>query len=198
MPDTPDLVALLGSRICHDLISPIGAISNGVELLMMDGSTMGPEIALIAESVANANARIRFFRVAFGASGADQRLSKAEVLSILSDLTRGGRLTIDWRGPDDLPKPEVKLAFLLVQCLESAMAFGGRITVDQREGRWTLTGAAARLKLDADLWDLLSHPNAKANITAANVHFALIPRELTQQNRHLTSKLEATEIALSF
>ena len=198
MPDKPDLVALLGSRICHDLISPIGAISNGVELLMMDSGTMGPEIALIAESVANANARIRFFRVAFGASGTDQRINKAEVISILSDLTRGGRLTIDLRGPDDLPKQEVKLVFLLIQCLESAMAFGGRITVDHRDERWTLTGAATRLKLDADLWDLLSPPNAKANITAANVHFALIPRELAQQNRHLTSKLEATEIALSF
>ena len=115
MPDKPDLVALLGSRICHDLISPIGAISNGVELLMMDGSTMGPEIALISESVANANARIRFFRVAYGISGADQRIGKAEVVSILSDLTRGGRLTIDWRGPADLPRREVKLAFLLIQ-----------------------------------------------------------------------------------
>ena len=198
MPDTLDLVALLGSRICHDLISPIGAISNGVELLMMDGSTMGPEIALIAESVANANARIRFFRVAFGASGADQRISRAEVLSILSDLTRGGRLTIDWRGPTDMSRREVKLAFLLVQCLESAMAFGGRITVDHVEGRWTLSGAAPRLKLDADLWEFLSNPNAKVNITAANVHFALIPRVLAQQNRHLTSKLEATEIALRF
>ena len=126
MPDRPDLTALIGSRICHDLISPIGAIGNGVELLMMDGVTKGPEIALIAESVANANARIRFFRVAFGASSTDQRIGRPEVLAILSDLTRGGRLSIDWRGPADLPRREVKLAFLLIQCLESAMAFGGK------------------------------------------------------------------------
>ena len=59
MPDKPDLTALLGSRICHDLISPIGAISNGVELLLMDNVAKGPEMTLIAESVANANARIR-------------------------------------------------------------------------------------------------------------------------------------------
>ena len=69
MSDRTDLNALLGSRICHDLISPIGAIGNGVELLIMDGATKGPEIALIAESVANASARIRFFRIGFGASG---------------------------------------------------------------------------------------------------------------------------------
>ena len=198
MPDNPDLVALLGSRICHDLISPIGAISNGVELLMMDGGAMGPEIALIAESVANANARIRFFRVAFGASGADQRIGRPEVLSILSDLTRGGRLTIDWRGPADLPRREVKLAFLLIQCLETAMAFGGRITVDMVDGRWTLNGAAAKLKLDADLWAHLSDPGARGDVTAAQVHFALVPGELSRQNRRLKATLTPTEIGLAF
>ena len=60
MTDQTDLSALLGSRICHDLISPIGAIGNGVELLMMEGGTPSPELVLIAESVAAANARIRF------------------------------------------------------------------------------------------------------------------------------------------
>jgi histidine phosphotransferase ChpT len=198
MPDKLDLVALLGSRICHDLISPIGAISNGVELLMMDGSTMGPEIALIAESVANANARIRFFRVAYGASGPDQRIGRPEVLSILSDLTRGGRLTIDWRGPVDMPRREVKLAFLLIQCLETAMAFGGRITVDHQEGRWSLNGVAAKLKLDADLWEVLSNPTAKLDITAAQVHFALIPPEVARQHRRLTADLAEAEIKLGF
>ena len=198
MPDKPDLVALLGSRICHDLISPIGAISNGVELLMMDGATMGPEIALIAESVANANARIRFFRVAFGASSTDQRIGRPEVLSILSDLTRGGRLSIDWRGPADLPRREVKLAFLLIQCLESAMAFGGRITVDRLDGRWTLLAEAAKLKLDADLWEMLSNPAAKTDVTAAHVHFALVPDEMQRQNRRLSADIGQTEIRLSF
>ena len=93
--DKPDLAALIGSRICHDLISPIGAIGNGVELMLMDGAPKAPELALISESVANANARIRFFRVAFGAATGDQRIAAPEVLSILSDLTKGGRLKIE-------------------------------------------------------------------------------------------------------
>lgn len=198
MPNKPNLIALLGSRICHDLISPIGAISNGVELLMMDGGTMGPEIALIAESVANANARIRFFRVAFGSTASEQTIGRAEVQSILADLTRGGRLTLDWRGPADLLRGEVKIAFLLIQCLETAMAFGGRITVDQIDGRWTLTGAAAKLKVDPDLWDVLLNPVTKTNVTAAQVHFALIPDEMTQKKRQLTLDIGQTEITMSF
>ena len=198
MPDKPDLLALLGSRICHDLISPIGAISNGVELLMMDGAAMGPEIALISESVANANARIRFFRVAFGASGTDQRIGRPEVMSILSDLTRGGRLTIDWRGPADLPRCEVKLAFLLIQCLESALAFGGRITVDRVEGGWTLLAEATKLKVDHALWDMLSNPSAVADLGAAHVHFALAPDEAERQNRPISAEITPATIRLSF
>ena len=69
MIDNTKLTALVASRICHDLISPIGAIGNGVELLTMEsGGTLRPEFALISESVANANARIRLFRIAFGAA----------------------------------------------------------------------------------------------------------------------------------
>ena len=57
-----NLAALIGSRICHDLISPIGAINNGLELLGMSDAREGPELELISESVGNASARIRFFR----------------------------------------------------------------------------------------------------------------------------------------
>lgn len=198
MPDRPDLTALLGSRICHDLISPIGAIGNGVELLMMDGSIRGPEIALITESVANANARIRFFRVAFGVGSGDQRIGLPEVSAILSDLTRGGRLVIDWQTPTDLPRREVKLAFLLIQCLESALVYGGRITVERGESRWTLTGQATKMKIDPDMWELLSNPAATVEITAAQVHFALVPDTLARQNRHLSVEIRDTEIKIGF
>lgn len=197
MPDTPDLTALLGSRICHDLISPIGAISNGVELLMMAGSTNGPEIALISESVANASARIRFFRIAFGGSSADQRIGRPEVQSILADLTRGGRLSIDWQSPADLPRREVKLVFLLIQCLESAMAFGGKIVVARDGARWTLTGRATKTRIDPTLWKVLVSPEPPADISAAQVHFALVPGELAQQNRRLVTDLTETEIRLT-
>jgi histidine phosphotransferase ChpT len=95
MTERPDLSALIGSRICHDLISPIGAIGNGVELMLMDGGAKSPELALISESVANANARIRFFRIAFGAAGGDTRIARTEVHTVLTEITKGSRLQID-------------------------------------------------------------------------------------------------------
>mgnify|MGYP001168285073 FL=1 len=198
MQDKPDLAALLGSRICHDLISPIGAIGNGVELLMLDGSPQSPEMALISESVSHANARIKFFRVAFGASGGDQRIGRGEVAGILAEMTRGGRVGIDWQSPADLPRREVKLAFLLILCLETAMSHGGRIRVERSDTRWTLTGEAGRLRVDPALWEVLSNPNASADIGPAQVHFLLVPEECARQHRRLTVEVDAAGIRFAF
>ena len=198
MPEKPDLAALLGSRICHDLISPIGAISIGVELLMMDGAVRGPEMALVAESVAAANARIRFFRVSFGAASPDQRIGRTEVTGILADVTRGGRLSVAWQSPADLSRREVKLAFLLIQCLETAMPYGGKVTVDLSDGRWTIGGQSPKLRIDPDLWEVLSNPAAQAGIGPAQVQFLLVPHEAALQGHRLTADIREADIRLSF
>lgn len=198
MQDRPDLAALLGSRICHDLISPIGAIGNGVELLMLEGGPAGPEVALISESVAHANARVRFFRIAFGAAGADQRIGRSEVLDILAALTRGGRVAVDWQGPADLSRREVKLAFLLILCLETGLPQGGQIAVSRGDSRWQLSGEGPRLRIDPDLWEVLSNPAATAEIGPAQVHFLLVQDEVARQHRRLTVETGETAVRLAF
>ena len=102
-----DLNALVGSRICHNLISPLGAISNGVELLNMTGANTAPEVALIAESVENANARIRYFRVAFGATNEAASFSHGEAVSILKDAYKSSRTSVSWRVSGDITRAEV-------------------------------------------------------------------------------------------
>jgi histidine phosphotransferase ChpT len=180
-----DLTALIGSRICHDLISPIGAISNGVELLQMDAAGHSPEVALIAESVANANARVRFFRLAFGAASAGQRIGRGEVQDIITEITRGGRLQVGWTSAQDLPRDGARLALLLLMCAETAMPYGGRVRIIHEENRWLIEAEASKLKVDADLWEVLSNPGASVEIGPAQVHFALVPEELARQGRTL-------------
>jgi histidine phosphotransferase ChpT len=180
-----DLTALIGSRICHDLISPIGAISNGVELLQMEAAGRSPEVALIAESVANANARVRFFRLAFGAASAGQKIGRAEVQEILTEITRGGRLQVGWTSGPDLARDGARLALLLLMCAESAMPYGGRVRIIHEENRWLIEAEATKLKVDPDLWEVLSNPAAGADIGPAQVHFALVPEELARQDRKL-------------
>ena len=197
-PNQPDLAALLASRICHDLISPIGAIGNGLELLMMEPATQGPEMALIAESVGHANARIRFFRVAFGAALPQQRLSAAEVVEILSDLTQGGRLSIAWQTRSDLPRVEVKIAFLLLLCLESALAYGGKISVQVDGGRWAIHAQAVTLRLDPALWAVLTQPGAAPEISPATVHFPLAAQEIARHQFRPMAEFGEDWIKLSF
>lgn len=197
-PSRVDLAALLASRICHDLISPIGAIGNGLELLMMDATAQGPEMVLIAESVGHANARIRFFRVAFGAATPDQRFGAAEAAGILSDITQGGRLSIAWQTRPDLPRVEVKIAFLLLMCLESALAYGGKIAVHVDGGRWQISAQAAKLRRDAPLWDMLTNPAAAPDVTPATVHFPLAAQEIARHQFRLLAEFGTDQIKLSF
>jgi histidine phosphotransferase ChpT len=197
MPESPDFSALIGSRICHDLVNPIGAIGNGVELLQLDGATKGPELALIAESVANANARIRFFRIAFGASG-DQRVARSEVLSILSDVTQGSRLRIGWTSAADLVRGEARLAFLAIQCFETAMPYGGTLTVAQSGHGWAITGQSGRFRVDEALWARLTQTGPQTDVSPAHVQFALLPLGAADLQRRLTSERTETELRLRF
>jgi histidine phosphotransferase ChpT len=198
MQDKPDLSALIASRICHDLISPIGAIGNGVELLTMEaGGSSRPEFALIADSVANANARIRFFRICFGAAKGEQRLARTEVLSILTDLGRSGRISYGWTSQADLSRREVRLVFLLLQCLESALAYGGKVEVTQDGPGWVIRAEAPRMKIDAALWEMLIDAHPTAVVEAGHVHFALVPEELARQGRRLVTEIGETAIRLT-
>ena len=93
-----ELSQLLGSRLCHDLVSPLGAIGNGVELLEMSPDFPGiaacPELKLIAESVLAARARIQIFRVAFGQVQGDQRIARAGLAQLLDGFSAHGRMQI--------------------------------------------------------------------------------------------------------
>ncbi len=179
MTTQTDLAALLGARLCHDLISPLGAIGNGVELLMLDGKPPSPELALIAEAVAAANARIRFLRVAVGLAGAGQQIGAAEVTGLLADTLDGGRISVEWQpqGPQD--RREVRRAFRALMCLYGTLPAGGRITVTRTDAAWQFTAAGPNLRHDATLWDLLSDPQAEPpELTPAQVQFALLRADL--------------------
>ncbi|WP_299827648.1 histidine phosphotransferase family protein [uncultured Roseobacter sp.] len=192
-----NLAALIGSRICHDLISPIGAINNGLELLGMAGGTPGPEIDLIQESVGNASARIRFFRIAFGAAG-EQMMGRAEVTSILDDLMDGGRLDVAWGPLDPQPRGDVRMAFLALQCLENAMPYGGRIEVSNDDSSWLLHGQADKLNIDEPLWNILATRDAPADLRPAQVQFALLPIIAGDASRRIVTEMSDTQVKLRF
>jgi len=186
-----DLCALIGSRICHDLVSPVGAIGNGVELLSMcapaqDGTATSPELELIKESVGNAQTRLRFFRIAFGQAGDEQDIGRAEVLGILTDLYKGGRLRVHWGIEEPQPRLQVKLAFLMLLCLESAMPFGGQVRIWKDRTGWCFQGEADKLRRDPLLWEALQSGAIPSPLRPSQVHFALVPQTMRELGRKLT------------
>ena len=153
--DSAQLNALLGSRICHDLISPLGAIGNGVELLQMSGIGNSAEMSLISDSVAAANTRVRLFRIAFGAAEPGQVLARAELLSVARTVGADRRMRVEWSPPEQLSRCEGKLAILLLLVAESCLPFGGDVRVVTAQNRITIALTAPRMREDLSLLDHL-------------------------------------------
>jgi len=126
-PHSPhSLAELISSRLCHDLVNPLGAIGNGVELIDMTGSARGPEMALIRDAVHDAQARLRFLRIAFGGAAPTQVTSAREAKATVQAPWKGSRLRLNWTLTEDVPRLHVKLAYLMVLCAEAALPMGGR------------------------------------------------------------------------
>ncbi len=187
---------LIGSRICHDLISPIGAINNGLELIEMSSKAGSPELALISESVSSASARIRFFRIAFGAAG-EQIVGQTEVISILEDVYAGSRLTATWLPSQGQQRRFVRLAFLALLCLETGMPYGGRVEIAVEDERITLTGHADKLNIDEALWARLSGGKSSAPLVPAHVQFGLLPVIAADEGRKIRISSEPTRIVVT-
>lgn len=193
-----DLAALVASRLCHDLISPLGAIGNGVELIALEGRATGPELALITDAAAQANAQLRFLRVAFGVATPDQRLGSGEVRQILGDLTAKGRIAIDWAVQGDRPRAEVRLAFLAVMCLEAAMPRGGGIIVDEAGGAWTVTAGGARMRPGAGPFAWLGEAAGPEAVVPGTVQFALLHRGAAALGRRIVAEVTEAEGRIAF
>ena len=195
---TNNLATLIGSRICHDLISPIGAITNGLELMQMSGAALTPEVALISDSVENANARIRFFRVAYGMATASQSMGRAEIVGILKAVAQGARVSFHWGPLEDLPRTEVRLAFLALQCFETAMPYGGRITLTREGQLWAISCTADKLRQTPELWAHLDSDGTGIEVSPAEVQFALLPVLLAEAERRVSLRITENDILMRF
>lgn len=179
-----DTASLLASRICHDLISPIGAISNGLELLMMSGLKPSPELSLIEESIANANARVRLFRLAFGSASSGQRMARSDVVSLLGDCFANGRIQVIWEPTSDMSRIEAKIALLAILCLEVALPAGGKIVVRCDRGQWQMQAYGSKIRFETNPWGVLSTSAIDTNdLMPAHIQFALLRDALVQLGR---------------
>ncbi len=171
MARADDMTALVGSRICHDLISPLGAIGNGLELLQMTGAADSPEMALVSDSVASAAARVKLFRLAFGAACREHMIAEAEMQDHAQQLGHG-RFSAAWSSGGDTDRATAKLGLLLLLCAETLLPYGGEARVEAAPDRVALRMTAPRMREPEPFLAQLTHADAPAP-TAAEVHFPL-------------------------
>ncbi|ABE64107.1 conserved hypothetical protein [Nitrobacter hamburgensis X14] len=169
-PDTLELAALLCSRVCHDLISPVGAIVNGLEVLDDDPKPDDREFALdlIRKSAKTASARLQFCRLAFGAAGsAGAQIDLGDAQNMAKGHFEDGKITIAWNLPRLLlPKNRVKLLLNLLVIAQQTIPRGGVLTVDPLgEGEamgFQITAAGLNARLSQTTADLLASGPAGA------------------------------------
>jgi histidine phosphotransferase ChpT len=172
-----DLAALLCSRICHDAISPVGAIINGLEVLdgEEDEEMRSVAMDLIKKSAISASARLQFCRLAFGAAGSmGAAIDTGDAENVARGLLSNDRTTLQWNAQRRLaPKNSVKLLLNLCLIAAASVPRGGVIVVDLAgEGdamtmRVEAKGVNARLSHSAA--DLLSSAAAAETIDAHSI-----------------------------
>jgi len=133
------LTAFMASRICHDLVGPIGAISNGLELLEeeTDEDTRAYAQEVILNSAQAAWTRLEFARLAFGASsGMGQAIDISQAERIARGYVEEGRHRLLWDAPDDiqLDKPYARLLMIMIAVAIPALPVGGDLSVDVTDG----------------------------------------------------------------
>jgi histidine phosphotransferase ChpT len=156
-----DLAAtqLLMSHLCHELVSPIGAVSNGIEMLedFGDGDELAPEaLALIRESGKAAAAKLRFYRLAYGRAGQAADLGLAQCAAAIAELlATDARVSLDWQAAGDLrlipgaPQLVLNLAVLGAGALPRGGRVAVAVAIGERAGRAAImlgaTGVGAKL-----------------------------------------------------
>lgn len=166
-----DLAALLCSRVCHDLISPVGAIVNGIEVMEegKDEETKTFALDLIKKSAYQASAKLQFCRLAFGAAGsAGAQMDLGDAEKAARGLLEDGKTTLAWNLPRQLlAKNRVKLLLNMLLIAAGTIPRGGTLTVDPVSGDegiigFVVTASGLNAKLNPATAELLggssSHP----------------------------------------
>jgi len=175
-PDPIDFASLLCSRLCHDLLSPVGALNNGIELLADETDPQMREqcMGLLGDSARTTAGKLKFFRLAFGAAGGyGEAIPLHEIRSATEGMfPPGGKLALSWMiDGDSLAKPAAKLLLNLVLIAGEALPRGGTLAIGA-EQRGSVTeivvrGEGARITFDPAIRAAISGEGEVTTRTAA-------------------------------
>jgi histidine phosphotransferase ChpT len=165
------VAGLLTSRLCHDLVGPLGAVSNGLELIAEDDAMAKEALALAQRSAKRAASRLQFFRYAFGAAGGESNFGPAEARPIALNLLCSGETAIDWPESKDVDLPVgtgrllLNLTLLAVECLPR----GGIARVALGSNRIGIEAMGRQARLSGETKAAMAGAVAPAQLSARTV-----------------------------
>ncbi len=179
-----DLASLLCSRVCHDIISPVGAIANGLELMddpETDADMKATALDMVRSSAKVATAKLKFCRIAFGASGsAGAHIDMSEAGETAMNFVGNEKIKLDWRAPrENRPKQEVKLLLNMLLLAIAGIPRGGTVTVDVDGKIFSVSAQGERAKLPAPMVEVIERASDLNALDARLVqpYYALVLAE---------------------
>ncbi len=201
-----DLAALVASRVCHDIISPVGAITNGLEVLDEEGNEDMRDFAmdLIRKSARQASAKLQFARLAFGAAGsAGAEIDLGDAQKVAAGFLENEKADLSWEVPRLLMgKNRVKLLLNLILIANQCVPRGGMITVsmegDQETPTFRLAVTGPSAKVPGLVTQILSgvEPERIDAHSVQSVYTILLARECSM-DLHLVKEDEVVVITAS-
>jgi histidine phosphotransferase ChpT len=173
------VVELLCGRLCHELISPVGAINNGVELMGEDDPDFVKQaIGLIGQSARKAGQKLQFYRFAYGTSGA---AGTADPRELSLGLLEGGKLRCDWAaGASEVPREWARLACNMLVLATELLPRGGTVRVRGQGAGVEVAAEGDTVTVSAELAAALAPDASVESLTARTVH-AFYTMRLAQQ-----------------
>lgn len=202
--DSLDLAALLCSRVCHDVISPVGAIVNGLEVLEDDNDTSMREFALelIGKSARQASARLQFARLAFGAAGsAGASIDLGDAEQVARGMFQDDKITFSWSSPRLLfPKNRVKLLLNLIMIAISAIPRGGSISVavsgDADKCEFVIISKGLNARIPAHAEELLAGNSETGTVDAHGIQVYYAGMVARAAGMTIAFSIEGDEVTL--
>lgn len=155
-----DLAALLCSRVCHDVISPVGAITNGLELLEVEDDEAMREMAmeLVRKSAKQASAKLQFCRIAFGAAGsAGSLIDMGEAGDVARAFVGEEKVKLAWQAPrENRPKAQVKLLLNMMLLGIAGIPRGGTVSVGVSDGAFVVRAEGEQARIPEKIADVIA------------------------------------------
>ncbi len=202
----PRIMELIVSRVCHDLVSPVGAINNGIELMQELGEEAGGEaVQLVAASAQQASIRLKAFRLCYGAAGTDKNLGFKDLKEVFTDWLKAGHVEAEFE--PDLgvkfsmpPRGFFKALLNLLMLAEDCTHGSGKITVSALEGnkgvKVTVTGKHPGFRDGAEA--ALKGETVPEELDARSVHAYIVGKFAGYFGFSLSHKADADAGLLEF